>query len=465
MIPTDQLSIDQATSTPEKCDSFNTIHENATPEVWTKQSTPTNNLDIKQRNPFLQDSKDTFIKYKRNTDDPDITPLFKKLPKNDLKFNLASIPLNSQESNITEPIQFKFNKTNRNIFNLSPKLQSLKSDQKDQKSSDISSAVKDAFNIFDKTNNNIPSTNSSMRSFTTTRKRKRTADPSVEIENFDNTATFKSRKSVTQNYLKTETLSRIISDPQCISNLTIIIQIILNSLIMLAFLSIGIVAFIAIKKDVDKKVATYVNEAIFKINSCKRDYFINNCVPEMRAPALENRCNEWATCMEQDPESVITSRAYFEVLADCLNAFFHNVSLKTLFSLGCLVVFCVIIPNILFAKFRTSTTINQNYYGQNDAKQETRNIKSQSSNKRHIKPNKALHRIEGSYSKTSSSRPDLSTNASVRFNPNVSYSSYECEDIKYDNNHEIGSILTVDSLEEEEDGESDIGNNRILLDF
>ncbi|TID15772.1 hypothetical protein CANINC_004301 [Pichia inconspicua] len=453
MVNSDQSPIDQVISTPEKFEPYDILNNNATPGIRDKESTPIGDLELEPTNPFLYESKHTFKRFMKNTDDADITPLFKKLPKNDLQFNLASTPLNSQENNINEPIQFNFGKSNRNIFNLSP--QSKTSQPQNETISDVSSAVKDAFNTFDKSNNYIPSTKLSTRSYNV-RKRKRL---SKEVKNNESLKTLVSKQRVSKNRLESKTLRQIISDPQCVSNLTIIVQVILNSMIMLLFLGFGIFAFLAIKKDVDRKIITYVNEAIYNINSCKRDYFINNCAPELRAPALERKCNEWATCMEQDPEAVITSRAYFEVFADCLNAFFHNVSLKTLCSLGCLLVFCVIMPNILFTKFRSSTTINQNYYGQSHVNDKAENVQSQTV----LRGNERVNMLPT----TEISRPSvglskLTNSTGVRFDPNVSYSFYECEDVKTDHNQPIDSI-DPESLEEETEG--DIGNNRILLDF
>lgn len=66
------------------------------------------------------------------------------------------------------------------------------------------------------------------------------------------------------------------------------------------FISFGIFGILSIKRDVDRKVSKYINEIIYKINGCKREYLRNNCAPEMRVPALEYKCNEWDNCMSQD---------------------------------------------------------------------------------------------------------------------------------------------------------------------
>jgi len=163
---------------------------------------------------------------------------------------------------------------------------------------------------------------------------------------------------------KSGVVKSLLSDPQCITNLTLVIQIVMNTVVVMCFISIVTICFMSVKRDVDHKVQSYVTEMIHKINACRREYLRNNCSPEMRAPALENSCTNWENCMNEDPESVVTSVAYFEIMADCMNAFFHNLSFRTICSLAGLLFLVVIVPNIIFNKFRstTNTTTNNNTY-------------------------------------------------------------------------------------------------------
>jgi hypothetical protein len=423
--------------------------------------------------------------YKINEEeDDDLTPLFKKLPKNNIGLTIdlnESTPLNDKiQSDIAERRpQIKFPKSSRNIFNPGFNLNF------NVNSKDSNNAVKNAFNIFDKSNNNSFASGASSinsKSFQRTRKRLRSSADSINdysdiLHNSSNHKILSNiNKSITgihdnisfnnnnnNNQLqsqinsKREWLHSILSDEQCMSNITLIIQILLNTLMFLIFFGFSIIAFLAIKRDVDRKVTSYINDAIHKINSCKREYLRNNCAPEMRAPALEYKCNEWDTCMEQDPESVITSMAYFEVLADCMNAFFHNISLKSLIGIGCTLLFCIIVPNILFSKFR-STTINQNYYTNNDNDHSIPSSPlriSKSSNGTLNTP------INDNFNNKGSNRQILDNPSGVRFNPNVSYSFYEYEDngqtSKKLNNFEN---YQLNDLEDDENFE---GNQRILL--
>ncbi|QPG75781.1 hypothetical protein FOA43_003142 [Brettanomyces nanus] len=241
---------------------------------------------------------------------------------------------------------------------------------------------------------------------------------------------------------------KLLTDPQCITNLTLIIQILLNALIFTCFILVILMCFLSVKRDVDHKVQTYVNDLIHQINGCRREYLRNNCAPEMRVPALESSCNEWENCMGQDPESVITSVAYFEVMAECMNAFFHNLSFRTLISMAVLLLCSVVLPNVLFNKFRSTssntTTNNTTYYNiTHDQSTQQSPVRSDFSgsprrlidNTVFFTPMQGPEPVQAG-SQTATGRlsgglltpsPKKSSETSVRFNPNVSYSFYDSE--------------------------------------
>lgn len=408
--------------------------------------------------------------------------------------------------------QFSFPQKPRNIFNLSPEFVSLQPGLKGSTNIDGSiNPVKGAFNLFDKSASFASGNNSSLgsRSFRRPRKRVRGAnvsDISFDLTNNSSRLSFpRERRSNNESsfvshshskFMQGHTLSTamtqqrgsmsrydyihsLISDPQCVSNLTLLIQILLNTLMVLVFLGFSLVAFFAIKRDVDHKISSYVNDAIHKINSCKREYFRNNCAPEMRVPALEYKCNEWDTCMGKDPQSVITSMAYFEVMADCMNAFFHNISIKSLLGIGCLMLFCIIVPNILFSKFR-STTIHQNYYNGNNSHIENDtndmlNIQTSSpmkpsgvgdqqqrvlrsaGNSTFFSP--VTDKVKKPASASDHHNDNNNVSGSVRFNPNVSYSMYDYEDDSNDRgNFDVVPNQRVGDEEDNSNGDEDQDN-------
>lgn len=303
-------------------------------------------------------------------------------------------------------------------------------------------AVKGAYNVFDR---KVSSSSSSPR------KRKRVATPSIDSKaeivltsqnTLLNTGRLKEAEAAQAAAVTPPTpsiIQRLLSDPRCAANFAFLMQVLFNTLVFGCIMAMILLFFFAAKRDVDSKVQSYINEAVYKINTCRREYYRNNCNPDTRVPALESSCTQWENCMSEDPGSVITSVAYFEVMADCVNAFFHNLSFRSLMSLITVSLSAIIVPNVLFSKFRTSE--NSIYYAEQPNYTETsapsspiRVIKRSTP---HSSPQKMLDTsmnnstifftpLEGS---TPQGRPIGSgaKGSSVRFNPNVSYSFYEYE--------------------------------------
>ena len=184
--------------------------------------------------------------------------------------------------------------------------------------------------------------------------------------------------------------------------------------------------------------------------------------------------------MNEDPESVITSMAYFEVLADCINVFFGTISMKSIICIGFFSVFCVIFPNLILNRFR-STTINKYYNSepQRDVKGSNYRENPQILNT----PRNTVNKILGG---SGAGHITEEYNTSVRFDPNVSYSYLEDEDEEEEEVESPQACLVeeteqggeseeelhagyaqVDELEQGEDVEDDEdfpGNQRVIID-
>ncbi|GME83050.1 unnamed protein product [Ambrosiozyma monospora] len=187
------------------------------------------------------------------------------------------------------------------------------------------------------------------------------------------------------NSTKLKVLKEILSDPQCIRNITNLLQVLFNATLIVIFLGILLLSLNSIKKDADAKIQARLAESQLRISHCKREYFRNNCDPSLRVPALESKCIHWENCMYSTATSPETGEqesntsAYFEILADCMNRFFHSLTYKTLFSLSFVCLSCFALPNLLFAKFRSAidnsynmhttntTSTTNNYYTVNGA--------------------------------------------------------------------------------------------------
>lgn len=70
-----------------------------------------------------------------------------------------------------------------------------------------------------------------------------------------------------------------------------------------------------------------------EIQACTQSYLINKCAPlSSRVPAMQAPCNEWETCMNQDPNSVAGVKASLSHLADIINEFTTRLSWKSIVS-------------------------------------------------------------------------------------------------------------------------------------
>lgn len=90
-----------------------------------------------------------------------------------------------------------------------------------------------------------------------------------------------------------------------------------------------------------------------EMSACSRRYTENRCSPiQDRLPALEGMCNEWETCMSQDPNMVAGVKASAGHLADILNEFFSRLSWKATVTLSSFSIIAMIACNFAFTKFR-----------------------------------------------------------------------------------------------------------------
>lgn len=74
-------------------------------------------------------------------------------------------------------------------------------------------------------------------------------------------------------------------------------------------------------------------EKLAEIDLCSRNYLANKCAPiASRLPALGPACDEWETCMNQDPNSVAGVKASAGQMAEVINAFTAQLSWKSIVS-------------------------------------------------------------------------------------------------------------------------------------
>ncbi|KAK0737413.1 Di-sulfide bridge nucleocytoplasmic transport domain-containing protein [Apiosordaria backusii] len=92
-----------------------------------------------------------------------------------------------------------------------------------------------------------------------------------------------------------------------------------------------------------------------KITKCAEEFSRNNCSPKaLRPPALDVICNEWETCMAQDPNGIVQTNISVRKVAEILNEFVGVMSYKTWAFLLTLFLGTLFATNIGFGRLRDS---------------------------------------------------------------------------------------------------------------
>ncbi|KAL1301766.1 hypothetical protein AAFC00_005964 [Neodothiora populina] len=128
-----------------------------------------------------------------------------------------------------------------------------------------------------------------------------------------------------------------------------------------------------IRADVDKKSYEAVSELLAQMAVCAQHYTDNKCERSTRVPGMENACNEWEKCMNQNPKNVGRARVSAHTFAEIFNSFIEPISYKAMFFCLLIIFGSVAISNFAFSIFRDKTAAAQqhanaqhhHYYGGN----------------------------------------------------------------------------------------------------
>ncbi|KAL2261579.1 hypothetical protein VTK26DRAFT_3842 [Humicola hyalothermophila] len=169
----------------------------------------------------------------------------------------------------------------------------------------------------------------------------------------------KSRKAVQQGWVGSF-LSAVSDHPSAPAILSKWLQLAVN-VILLSLVLFGIFAILAqIRSDLshasEKARAGIVNE----MAKCKDNYIKNGCAPSAsRPPALDGPCNEWESCMNQDPSAVMIGQISARNIAQIMNEFVGVLTFKTWGFILSIFLVAVVASNVGFAFLRESTLAQQ----------------------------------------------------------------------------------------------------------
>ncbi|RHZ64077.1 hypothetical protein Glove_326g155 [Diversispora epigaea] len=105
--------------------------------------------------------------------------------------------------------------------------------------------------------------------------------------------------------------------------------------IVLMILGFFIISFIqlifAFRSDINKEIGIISSDLNNLIQSCTKNYVINECGSDNRIPLLEENCTEWENCMNLDPNnSISTIEVIVKFLGRLISSFVGQLSHKTM---------------------------------------------------------------------------------------------------------------------------------------
>ncbi|SCU86344.1 LAMI_0D01662g1_1 [Lachancea mirantina] len=166
------------------------------------------------------------------------------------------------------------------------------------------------------------------------------------------------RRQEVSPYLGHPRIARFRADPRLLSEY---IQLLFNVIIAAIGVYV-IVGFIRLtSRDVDRKLHQNTLETLARIERCRANYERNRCEPANRAPRMEQQCQEWLLCLNQDTQvahdSSHSATIWAATLAEIIDVFLKNISVRSLVFMLISICGIIVVTNVAFGSYRV------HYYG------------------------------------------------------------------------------------------------------
>jgi len=125
-------------------------------------------------------------------------------------------------------------------------------------------------------------------------------------------------------------MSGIESRPGLPAVLSTYAQLTMNAFLFGVVIYLVVMFILTIKEDVNKAAEQGRQAVITEINNCVREYAAGQCAKETRLRAMEEKCEQWQICMDQDPAHVGRARVSADTFANIINAFIDPISWKVM---------------------------------------------------------------------------------------------------------------------------------------
>lgn len=113
---------------------------------------------------------------------------------------------------------------------------------------------------------------------------------------------------------------------------------------------------LVVREDVQCKVRERLASGLRSVAECKRSYEQNGCLPGMRVPALEESCDQWFHCMNQDADWLKhgsgSGALWAKTMGEILNSFVEPISMRSAFLMLFVVCAVVLVTNMAFGSYR-----------------------------------------------------------------------------------------------------------------
>ncbi|KAH8590683.1 Di-sulfide bridge nucleocytoplasmic transport domain-containing protein [Bisporella sp. PMI_857] len=153
-------------------------------------------------------------------------------------------------------------------------------------------------------------------------------------------------------------LDGIDSRPNLPNVLSYYAQLLMNSTLVFAFIYFLYCSWQVVSGDVNKASSVVKSEVMAEMAQCAKDYTLNGCHREDRAPALETVCNSWELCMNKDPDASSRAKISARTFAEIFNSFVEPISWKAMIFVVLLLAVSIMVNNLAFNMFRSKSPSN-----------------------------------------------------------------------------------------------------------
>jgi hypothetical protein len=125
-------------------------------------------------------------------------------------------------------------------------------------------------------------------------------------------------------------LAWVEAHPNLPAVLSYYMQFTVNAALGFGFLWLVYLSYAAVMNDIARERDVFKRQILHEITICANEYRQNRCERNMRVPALEQACNQWDLCMQQDADKNAGARVGARTFAMIFNAFVDEFSWKSM---------------------------------------------------------------------------------------------------------------------------------------